>query len=147
MDVIFDKQYKVLQNIYWAIVLGITAFGVFTIYQNKKAFTVSNLNFSDYLIVVSILIGILISFGSHYYLKKQYLKMKNYKGLTSKKLAMLIDATLVRLFLLEFPVIMNIIFLKKTGNIIFILIAILFLTYIIINRPTKIKLKHLLNYK
>jgi hypothetical protein len=145
MNINFDKQYKVLQNIYWAIVLGITTFGIFTIYQNKSTLIVSNLNFLDYLIAVSILIGILISFGSHYYLKKQYLKMKNYKGLTSKKLAMLIDATLVSLFLLEFPVIMNIIFLKKTGNIAFLIIAIIFLAYILFNKPTKTKLKYLVN--
>jgi hypothetical protein len=145
MNASFDKQYKVLQNIYWAIVLGITAFGIFTIYQNKSALIVSNLKFLDYLIVTAILIGILISLGSHYYLKKQYLKIKNYKGLTSKKLAMLIDVILVRLFLLEFPVIMNIIFFKKTANIAFILIALLFLIYIIINRPIKTKLKYLLN--
>jgi len=64
----YQKEFKVLHTIYKIILIILFLFAAFIFYQKKTVFSVSNFIFSDYLILVSLTIGLLIIFGViHFY--------------------------------------------------------------------------------
>jgi len=131
----YQKEFKVLHAIYKIVLIILFLFAAFIFYQKKTVFSVSNFLFSDYLILVSLIVGLLIVFGANKFIKNKISVINNYKGLFRTKVKMLIDASVVNMILLEFPIIMNLLFFKKTNNLLYVILGLFFLIYFIKSKP------------
>lgn len=132
-----DKEYKVLRNSYILLVLGSLGYFLIILFQKSTFLKLENIHVFDVSILISLTLSVIVLFLGNFYFNKQLTKLTVYKGLAKKKMQMYIDATIMRLFSIEFVIILNILFFKQTNNLIFVIIALIFIIYLLIKMPNK----------
>ena len=142
-----DKEYKVLRTTYLLLIAGVLAYFIIALFQKKEVLLFDNINISDFRILISLSISLAILYTGNTYFNKKLINLKNYKGLMRKKIQFYIDATIMRLFSIEFAVILNILFFKQTNNLIFALLALIFIFYIFYKMPKRTNFNAFFNKK
>ncbi len=142
-----DKEYKVLRTTYLLLITGVLAYFIIALFQKKEVLLFDNINISDFRILISLSISLAILYIGNTYFNKKLINLKNYKGLMRKKIQFYIDATIMRLFSIEFAVILNILFFKQTNNLIFAILAFIFIFYIFYKMPKRTNFNAFFNKK
>ena len=133
----YKAQYKILIRTYLMIIVGILVFVAYVFIKNKPLFNLNNLILKDYKILIALIMSAVSYLLSNFLYQKRINKIESYKGLLKKRVNMYIDIVILKLFLYEFIVLINLSFFIMSKNIIFFIFAVIILLLIVINIPKK----------
>ena len=133
----YKAQYKILIRTYLMIIVGILVFVAYVFIKNKTLFNINNLILKDYKVLIVLIMSAVTYLLSTFLYQKRINKIKAYKGLVKKRVNMYIDIMILKLFLYEFIVLINLSFFIMSKNIIFFIFAVIIVLLIVINIPKK----------